>query len=157
MAGRDLAESAAERAVEGYLGAVAAGLIGPRRVRAAILDELRDGLHDAIATRVRRGEHPTVAMRSALAQFGAPEVMAHGFAGELAGSRARRTVAAYLSTGPTSPEQACGHGMILAGPAGWQTCRSGAWRRVLARYKPGQGGQECPVGPGWANWAELAA
>lgn len=39
-------------------------------------------------------------MRSALAEFSAPEVMARGFADELAGSRARRTVAAYLTTGP---------------------------------------------------------
>ncbi len=27
----------------------------------------------------------------------------------------------------------------------------------LARQDPGQGGQECPVGPGRAGWAELAA
>jgi hypothetical protein len=27
----------------------------------------------------------------------------------------------------------------------------------LAGQEPGQGGQECPVGPGWTGWAELAA
>ena len=26
----------------------------------------------------------------------------------------------------------------------------------LARQEPGQGGQECPVGPGWAGWAQSA-
>ncbi|MFC4951004.1 permease prefix domain 1-containing protein [Pseudonocardia sp. GCM10023141] len=111
MAGRDVVEFEVER----YLDAVGAGLVGPRAARAAILDELRDGLHDAIATRVRHGEHPAAAVRAALAEFGAPSVMASGFVGELAGSRARRTVAAYLGSGPLV-------GMLwllTLAPAGW--------------------------------------
>ncbi|MER7433781.1 permease prefix domain 1-containing protein [Pseudonocardia alni] len=96
MAGGDVAE----RTVEDYLDAVASRLVGPRATRAAILDELRDGLQDAIETRVRCGAHRGVAVGAAVAEFGAPEVIARGFAGELAGSRARRTVAAYLGTGP---------------------------------------------------------
>jgi hypothetical protein len=40
--------------------------------------------------------------------------------------------------------------------------QQGGWRDepVAAQFAgqdPGQGGQECPVGPGWAGWAELAA
>lgn len=90
----------AERAVEAYLDAVAAGLVGPRSVRATIIDELRDGLTEGATTHRARGAGPDAAIRTALDEFGPPEVTAAAFAGELASSRARRTVAAYLFTGP---------------------------------------------------------
>jgi hypothetical protein len=78
------------------------GLVGDHdwSARVAILDELRDGLHDATAARVQRSERPLEAVPAALAEFGAPAVTAREFAVELARSQARRTVAAYLGTGP---------------------------------------------------------
>lgn len=114
MAGGDVAE----RVVEDYLAAVATSLVGPRAVRAAILDELRDGLHAAIATRIGRGEHPAAATAAALNEFGAPEATARGFAGELASSQARRTVVAYLGSGPLIGLL----WLLTVAPPGW-------WRR----------------------------
>lgn len=123
MDGRDVVESA----VEGYLDAVATSLVGPRVTRAAILDELRDGLHDAIATRVRHGDRPGVAVRAAVAECGAPAAVARGFAGELAGDRARRTVAAYLGTGPLV-------GLLwmlaVAPPGWWRSGPAGLWAAI---------------------------
>jgi hypothetical protein len=96
MAGRDLAE----QAVEGYLATVAGRLVGPRTVRVAILHELRDGLHEAVAAGARRGESGPEAVRAALREFGPPAAIAAGFAAELGCSHARRTVTGYLATGP---------------------------------------------------------
>ena len=42
-------------------------------------------------------------------------------------------------------EQAYDHGMILAGPAGGRTCRSGLGIEVMARYTAGSGGLGGPV------------
>lgn len=96
MAGHPVAECA----VESYLDAVAARLVGPRPMCAAILDELRDGLHESAANHRARGAAADAAVRSAVNEFGTPKVVAAAFAGELAASRARRTVAAFLITGP---------------------------------------------------------
>ena len=88
-----------EPGMEAYLDAVA-GRIGPRAPRRAILDELRDGLHEAAATHHRRGVPAAEAVAAALREFGPPAALAAGFAGELAIVRARRTTVAYLATGP---------------------------------------------------------
>jgi hypothetical protein len=90
----------AEPGIAAYLDAVAAGLVGPRACRRAILDELRDGLHEAAATYHRHGVPATEAVSAALHEFGSPAALASGFAGELAVVRARRTTLAYLTTGP---------------------------------------------------------
>lgn len=82
MVGGDVAE----RAIDGYLAAVAPRLVGPRAARTAILDELRDGLHEAVAARIRSGDEMEAALRAALDEFGAPARTAAAFAGELAGS-----------------------------------------------------------------------
>lgn len=111
MAGGDVGE----RAVVDYLAVVATSLVGPRAVRDAILDELRDGLHDAIAIRIGRGEHPVAASGAALIEFGAPEATARGFADELVSSQARRTVVAYLGTGPLIGLL----WLLTVAPAGW--------------------------------------
>jgi hypothetical protein len=79
--------------IEGYLAQVARRLPAGRRRRATILDELRDGLYEAVD---RSGRTPAEAVR----EFGAPRAVAGAFAGELATVRARRTVWAYLGTGP---------------------------------------------------------
>ena len=89
-----------EPGIAAYLDAVAQRLIGPRAPRRAILDELRDGLHEATATHHRRGVPTAEAVAEALREFGPPPALAAGFAGELAIARARRTTLAYLATGP---------------------------------------------------------
>jgi hypothetical protein len=89
-----------EPGIAAYLDAVAGRLVGPRAPRRAILDELRDGLHEAAAAHHRRGVPAADALAAALREFGSPAALAAGFAGELAIVRARRTTAAYLATGP---------------------------------------------------------
>jgi hypothetical protein len=78
--------------IESYLAQVERLLQAGRRSRAAVLDELRDGLYEA----VERGLVPAEAVR----EFGSPETVAAAFADELAMARARRTVWAFLGTGP---------------------------------------------------------
>lgn len=91
------AGAAVEAPIRAYLDQVAAGLHGPRRQRARILAELRDGLTEAIAA---RGEPGAQAAAGAIAQFGPPEAVAAAFAGELATGFARRTLITYVATGP---------------------------------------------------------
>lgn len=90
----------AASAIEGYLDAVAARLVGPAAARAAILDELRDGLHTAVDGHLQRGADGDGSVRAAMHEFGPPATTAAAFAGELASARARRTAMAYLVTGP---------------------------------------------------------
>jgi hypothetical protein len=90
----------AEPGIAAYLDAVGQRLVGPRSPRRAILDELRDGLHEAAATHHCRGVPMAEAVAAALHEFGAPAALAAGFTGELAIARARRTAFAYLATGP---------------------------------------------------------
>lgn len=90
----------AENAIEDYLDGVATRLTGPRASRAAILDELRDGLHEAAAAQLRRGTPCDTAVSAALDEFGPAQSTAGAFAGELATAQARRTTIGYLATGP---------------------------------------------------------
>ena len=87
-------------AVERYLSDLETHLQGPRRARAAILAESRDGLHQAIDSQLARGHRRTAATKLAIAEFGAPVTVAEAFAGELAIGQARHTIRALLFTGP---------------------------------------------------------
>ncbi len=89
-----------EAPIRTYLGRVAAGLHGPRRLRSRILAELRDGLDQAVADRTARGEPSGRAAAAAIAEFGGPEAVAAAFAGELATAYARRTSILFVVTGP---------------------------------------------------------
>lgn len=86
--------------VEDYLAALAVRLIGPRSTRAAVLEELRGGLHDATSGYATGGASPEAAARSAVAEFGTPEEVATALAEELGTLQARRTVTTLLLTGP---------------------------------------------------------
>jgi HAAS len=83
-----------------YLSDVAAQLRGPRRRRAAILAELRDGLDVATEDNIAAGLPPDQAANAAIAQFGTPQAVADAFGGELATAYARRTIAWFIATGP---------------------------------------------------------
>jgi hypothetical protein len=89
-----------EEQLRRYLVGVAAGLHGPRRTRARILAELRDGLDEAVADHAARGLPPERAVAAATAQFGSPGAVTAAFAGELATVYARHTLAWYVATGP---------------------------------------------------------
>ncbi|MFC4946200.1 permease prefix domain 1-containing protein [Pseudonocardia sp. GCM10023141] len=112
MAGHDVAG----RQIETYLTAVSAGLVGPPAACTAILDELRDGLHEATRCRRERGVSSEAAVAAALREFGPPAVVAASFTGELATGRARRVIAAYLLTGPIVGSA----WLLMLAPAQWR-------------------------------------
>lgn len=86
--------------IDAYLRTLAGSLTGPRSARAAIVDEIEDGLREAQAAHLARGLPPTTAARAALAELGEPELVAAGFRTELAGASARRVGWRLLVTGP---------------------------------------------------------
>ena len=83
-----------------YLSDVAAQLYGPRRRRATILAELRDGLDQATEDNITAGLTPDQAAAAAITQFGHPRAVGDAFGGELATAYARRTIAWFIVTGP---------------------------------------------------------
>jgi len=95
-----MSEPAAAALVESYLDEVATGLFGLRRQRKRILEELRDGLREAIGERLVDGLPPDRAAAAVVASFGDPRRVADAFAGELATGYARRTMIGYVVTGP---------------------------------------------------------
>src|SRR5262249_33700890 len=86
--------------VDAYLGELAHLLRGPRRHRARILAELRDGLDHAIADHTTHGRTEHQAAESAIDHFGTPQAVADAFSGELATAYARHTIAWYITAGP---------------------------------------------------------
>jgi len=103
MAGHRLTTKAgthAQSRVDAYLGELAHLLRGPRRRRARILAELRDGLDQAIADHTTDERTEDQAVESAIGRFGTPRAVADAFAGELATAYARHTIAWYIATGP---------------------------------------------------------
>jgi hypothetical protein len=103
MAGHRLTTKASTHAqarVDAYLGELAHLLRGPRRRRAQILAELRDGLDHAIADHTAGGRTEGQAVASAIHRSGTPQAVADAFAGELATAHARHTIAWYIATGP---------------------------------------------------------
>lgn len=88
-------------AIGAYLAALDGALAGPRRTRAAICDEIEDGLLAAADHHRAEGTAPAAAIRAALAEFGPPETVAQAFSGELAIARVRRLIIGLLLTGPT--------------------------------------------------------
>lgn len=91
---------AATPVVDGYLAELSGLLRGPLGRRRRIVAELRDGLLDAAEVRVADGMPAEQAEKEAVAAFGSPRLVAAAFAGELATAYARRTIAAYVFTGP---------------------------------------------------------
>jgi hypothetical protein len=104
MAGSNLSgprRQATDRdAVTDYLAAVAAQLTGPPSARAAVTDELRDGLMEALETHRARGCSPQEATVAAIAEFGDPDTVAAAFGPELGAVQARRVAVGLLVTGP---------------------------------------------------------
>ena len=100
MAGSNLSNSTNRDAVTDYLVAVAAQLPGPPSARAAVTDELRDGLMEALETNHTRGCSPQEATAAAIAEFGDPHTVAAAFGPELGAVQARRVAVGLLVTGP---------------------------------------------------------
>jgi len=77
--------------IELYLAELSRALRGPRRAKADLLSEARDGLHDAVRSYMDDGAPAEVACRKALADFGGVPAVAAAFQAELSLSQARRT------------------------------------------------------------------
>jgi hypothetical protein len=86
--------------VDRYLADVARDLPGRPAARAAAMDEVRDGLDEAMAAHTADGANPTAAEQAAVAELGPPVTVARAFAPELAIHHARRTLLAFLISGP---------------------------------------------------------
>jgi peptidoglycan/LPS O-acetylase OafA/YrhL len=99
MAGTDVSRCDRD-AVGAYLAAVAAQLTGPAPARAAITEELRDGLLETLAAHRARGRSPQESTEAAIAEFGDPATVAAAFGPELAAVQARRVAKGLLATGP---------------------------------------------------------
>lgn len=91
---------AARKALDSYLNALDEGLAGPSKARAAIIEEIKDGLLEAIDTQLDQGASPACASATAIKEFGDPGVVASSFGPELAAQQARRIALAILRTGP---------------------------------------------------------
>ena len=100
MAGNNLSDSTSRDAVADYLAAVTTQLTGPPSVRAAVTDELRDGLLEALETHQARGCSQAEATAAAIAEFGDPRMVAAAFGPELGAVQARRVALGLLVTGP---------------------------------------------------------
>lgn len=86
--------------IDAYLGETAARLHGPRRRRARILTELRDGLEQAVEDQIMAGLPAGDAVSAAIAGFGTPARVADAFAAELTIAYARQTLGWFVATGP---------------------------------------------------------
>jgi HAAS len=93
-------DTRSDPALAAYLSDLTAQLRGPHRRREAILTELRDGLEHATQGHIAAGLPPERAAMAAITQFGTPRSVADAFGGELATAYARRTIAAFIATGP---------------------------------------------------------
>jgi hypothetical protein len=93
-------DPAARPVVDAYIAALADGLPGSRKARAAILTEIGDGLAETVERHQALGRPPERAAAEAVAEFGDPRELAASLATELAGSTARRVGLALLGTGP---------------------------------------------------------
>jgi hypothetical protein len=100
MVGSNLSDSASRDAVADYLAAVTAQLTGPPSARAAVADELRDGLLEALESHQARGCSQAQANAAAIAEFGDPDMVAAAFGPELGAVQSRRVALGLLVTGP---------------------------------------------------------
>jgi hypothetical protein len=91
---------AAHRVLEAWLEQLGAALPARSRLRARIVDELRDGLRSATEYHLRTGAAPLDAALAAVAEFGAPDVVAASFRDELTADLVRRVGVLLIATGP---------------------------------------------------------
>lgn len=114
-------------AIDRFLARLERVLLGPRRAKADMVKEIRDGLRDAADAHRRTGLDDTTAQHRALAEFGTLTQLAPALQAELAMTQARRTALLMI--------------VVLAGqPLAWATVDT-----LLADGAPSGRG-----GPGYA-------
>ena len=92
--------SAENEVVNRYLAELHGLLHGPARARRAVVEEIRSGISDSAEAFAAKGLSPQSALEAAVADVGAPAVVASAFAGELAIAQARKIIWSLLITGP---------------------------------------------------------
>jgi hypothetical protein len=90
----------ARAVLEGWLDRLGSALHAPERMRARIVDELRDGLCSAAERHLAAGTDAVAAARAATAEFGDPLTVAASFRDELTAHRARRIALVLIASGP---------------------------------------------------------
>lgn len=90
--------SGADPRIDAYVADLGAAVRGPRRARADLLAEARDGLTDAAEAYTTAGLAPADAARRAIAEFGAVADIAPAYEEELAAAQGRRTALGVLLT-----------------------------------------------------------
>jgi hypothetical protein len=86
--------------IEDYVAALAAALHGPARVKARMVEEIRDGLADAVAAHTREGVPYQRAARRAVREFGTTDELVPSCQRELTISQTRRTARTAALTVP---------------------------------------------------------
>lgn len=156
----------AEAAVERYLAAVTAQLVGSGRLQSGIAAELRSGLMDAMDAHLSAGLPHAEAAQAAILEFGDPVQVASGFRPEIAARLARRVSVAVLVTGPlvgalwlaTAAASQLAPSVQLAGiPLVAAAAGATAWSAVAVIATTGRPSRWLPVRPRWAPTAAAIA
>lgn len=112
--------------ITNVVGQLAAALHGPRRSRAGLLAEIRDGLEDAAAAHRSRGLSEQAAEARAVAEFGPVSDLAPLYQAELTATQARGTAALLAvsfpmlyGSGSSSGAAATGGPALRRPPVGW--------------------------------------
>ncbi len=86
--------------LDAYLRELADAIGGPRRATAAVIDEVGDGLLEAIDRCQAHGLTSYDAAQAAITEFGPPRLVAAAFRADFGARQARRTTLTLLLTGP---------------------------------------------------------
>jgi hypothetical protein len=86
--------------IEDYAATLATALHGPARAKARMVQEMRDGLEDAVAAYTSEGMPYERAVRRAVREFGTADELAPNCQRELSIAQARHTARAVLLTAP---------------------------------------------------------
>jgi hypothetical protein len=86
--------------IDGYLSEMANHLVAPAAKRRAVVEEVRDGMLEAVASYRGRGLPQAEATRAAIAEFGGPCTIAAAFQQELGARQARRAALTLMASGP---------------------------------------------------------
>jgi hypothetical protein len=94
------AEPGTGAVLDAYLRELAGALGGSPRATVAVIDEVRDGLLEAVDSYRAHGLTNRDAARAAVTEFGPPRLVAGGFRVEFGARQARRTTLTLLLSGP---------------------------------------------------------
>jgi hypothetical protein len=161
----DELDPAARPAVTAYLDCLSAGLPGFRRVRAAIVSEVADGVIEAVRAAGEPGRPAGEAAVAALGAFGDPRALAASFAREWTGTAAHRVGLGLITTGPlvgglwvaamTSGPGGLAPGVLIGcGPCSPRSPCSRCFCCLLCRQPPSR--RPAPVGPPGSSRCEPA-